>query len=36
MASIPRDMVDVPLPDGRTFRGKINADVHRAHHHQGE
>jgi len=27
MASIPRDMVDVPLPDGRTFRGKINSLV---------
>ena len=24
MVSIPRDMVDVPLPDGRSFRGKIN------------
>src|SRR5438309_4881276 len=24
MVSIPRDMVDVPLPDGRKFRGKIN------------
>ena len=27
MASIPRDMVDVPLPDGRKFRGKINGLV---------
>jgi LCP family protein required for cell wall assembly len=27
MASIPRDMVDVPLPDGRTFSGKINSLV---------
>ncbi len=27
MVSIPRDMVDVPLPDGRTFRGKINSLV---------
>ncbi|MEW6226433.1 MAG: LCP family protein, partial [Chloroflexota bacterium] len=27
MASIPRDMVDVPLPDGRKFRGKINSLV---------
>ena len=25
LASIPRDMVDVPLPDGRTYRGKINS-----------
>jgi LCP family protein required for cell wall assembly len=24
MVSIPRDMVDVPLPDGRSYRGKIN------------
>ena len=27
MASIPRDMVDVPLPDGRSYRGKINGLV---------
>jgi len=27
MASIPRDLVDVPLPDGRTFKGKINSLV---------
>jgi LCP family protein required for cell wall assembly len=27
MASIPRDLVDVPLPDGRTFKGKINGLV---------
>lgn len=27
MVSIPRDMVDVPLPDGRTFRAKINSLV---------
>ena len=27
MASIPRDMVDVPLPDGRTFKQKINSLV---------
>ncbi len=27
MASIPRDMVDVPLPDGRTFSAKINSLV---------
>jgi LCP family protein required for cell wall assembly len=27
MVSIPRDMVDVPLPDGRTYRGKINGLV---------
>jgi LCP family protein required for cell wall assembly len=27
MVSIPRDLVDVPLPDGRTFRAKINSLV---------
>lgn len=27
LVSIPRDMVDVPLPDGRTFGGKINGLV---------
>ena len=27
MASVPRDMVDVPLPDGRTFKPKINSLV---------
>ena len=27
MVSVPRDMVDVPLPDGRTFRPKINGLV---------
>lgn len=27
MASIPRDMVDVPLPDGRIFRAKLNSLV---------
>jgi LCP family protein required for cell wall assembly len=27
MVSVPRDMVDVPLPDGRTFRPKINSLV---------
>src|SRR4029078_12864926 len=33
MVSIPRDMVDVPLPDGRKFRGKINSLVSFARHH---
>jgi len=33
MISIPRDMVDVPLPDGRKFRGKINGLVSFARHH---
>ena len=35
MISIPRDMVDVPLPDGRRFSGKINGLVSFARHHQG-
>jgi LCP family protein required for cell wall assembly len=33
MVSIPRDMVDVPLPDGRKFTGKINGLVSYARHH---
>ena len=33
MISIPRDLVDVPLPDGRRFRGKINSLVSYARHH---
>ena len=32
MVSIPRDMVDVPLPDGRSFRGKINSLISYARH----
>jgi LCP family protein required for cell wall assembly len=28
MFSLPRDIVDVPLPDGRTWTGKINAMAH--------
>ena len=36
MASIPRDMVDVPLPDGRKFRGKINSLVSYARWHPGK
>jgi polyisoprenyl-teichoic acid--peptidoglycan teichoic acid transferase len=32
MISIPRDMVDVPLPDGRSFRGKINGLLSYARH----
>jgi LCP family protein required for cell wall assembly len=35
MISIPRDMVDVPLPDGREFSGKINGLVSFARHHEG-
>jgi LCP family protein required for cell wall assembly len=27
MVSVPRDMVDVPLPDGRVFRPKVNSLV---------
>jgi polyisoprenyl-teichoic acid--peptidoglycan teichoic acid transferase len=33
VVSVPRDMVDVPLPDGRKFRGKINGLVSYARHH---
>jgi LCP family protein required for cell wall assembly len=33
MVSVPRDMVDVPLPDGRKFRAKINSLVSYARHH---
>jgi LCP family protein required for cell wall assembly len=33
MVSVPRDMVDVPLPDGRKFKGKINGLVSYARHH---
>lgn len=32
MISIPRDMVDVPLPDGRKFKGKINGLLSYARH----
>lgn len=33
MVSVPRDMVDVPLSDGRKYRGKINSLVSYARHH---
>ena len=33
MVSIPRDMVDVPLPDGRKYRAKINSLASYARHH---
>ena len=33
MVSIPRDMVDVPLADGRKYSGKINGLVSYARHH---
>jgi LCP family protein required for cell wall assembly len=36
MISIPRDMVDVPLPNGRTFRGKINSLAAYARNHPRE
>ncbi len=36
MASIPRDLVDVPLPDGRTFKGKINGLVSYVRWHPGK
>jgi polyisoprenyl-teichoic acid--peptidoglycan teichoic acid transferase len=36
MVSIPRDMVDVPLPDGRTYRGKINGLVSFVRLHPGK
>ncbi len=36
MISIPRDMVDVPLPDGRKFRGKINSLLSWARHHPAQ
>ena len=36
MVSIPRDMVDVPLPDGRMFRGKLNSLVSYARRHPGK
>jgi LCP family protein required for cell wall assembly len=36
MVSIPRDMVDVPLADGRTFRGKINSLVSYVRWHPGK
>ena len=33
MVSIPRDLVDVPLADGRSYRGKVNGLVSYARHH---
>ena len=33
MVSVPRDMVDVPLADGRKFRGKINGLVSYVRNH---
>ncbi len=33
MLSIPRDMVDVPMADGRMYRDKINSLVSYARHH---
>ncbi len=36
MASVARDTVDVPLPDGRLYRGKINSLVSYANWHPKE
>ena len=36
MVSMPRDTVDVPLGDGRTYRGKINSLVSYANGHPGQ
>jgi len=36
MVSVPRDMVDVPLSDGRRYRGKINELVSYARHHPNQ
>ena len=36
MLSIPRDMVDVPLADGRKYRDKINSLVSYARHHPAQ
>jgi polyisoprenyl-teichoic acid--peptidoglycan teichoic acid transferase len=36
MISVPRDMVDTPLPNGRTFRGKINSLAAYARNHPRE
>jgi LCP family protein required for cell wall assembly len=36
MLSIPRDMVDVPMPDGRQYRDKINSLVAYARHHPAQ
>jgi LCP family protein required for cell wall assembly len=36
MVSVPRDLVDVPLPDGRIFRNKINELVSYASRYPGK
>ena len=36
MVSVPRDLVDVPLPDGRTYRNKINSLVSYANNYPGK
>jgi LCP family protein required for cell wall assembly len=36
LLSLPRDMVDVPLPGGRTYSGKINSLLSYARLHPGE
>ena len=36
LVSLPRDMVDIPLPNGKRFSGKINSLVAYARHHPRE
>jgi LCP family protein required for cell wall assembly len=36
LLSLPRDMVDVPLPNGHTYSDKINSLLSYARHHPGE
>ena len=36
MLSLPRDMVDIPLPDGRIYKGKINGMVSFVNHNKGK
>jgi LCP family protein required for cell wall assembly len=36
LLSLPRDMVDVPLPDGHTYPDKINSLLSYARHHPAE
>ena len=36
MVSVPRDLVDAPLPDGRTFHPKINELVSYVHRYPGK
>jgi LCP family protein required for cell wall assembly len=36
LVSVPRDLVDVPLPDGKRYRGKINGLVSQARHNPSQ